>query len=135
MNLKNYTIIISLLLSIPLLYCSCNITKYHLNRTHRKLEKFGQIEWNCENDSSSMHFRKVGRGDKNLILLHGFGPATEMQWIDIVKYLYNDFTIYIPDLVYFGKSFSDSENYDPRFISRQIYNCINKENLDNLYVV
>lgn len=134
MILRNYSFYLFFLLTASVFLSSCNVVNYRTKKIHKKLEKLGQVEWNCRSDSSSIHIRKVGNGDRNLLLLHGFGPAPEMQWKDIVEYLYTDFTIYIPDIIYFGESTSDSENYDPRFISRQIFNCLNKEDLENLYV-
>lgn len=108
-----------------LLFTSCNVTNYVLKKTNKQYIKLGLSEWTDEQDSSSIHWRKVGSGSENLLLFHGFGPATELQWEDVVKFLYRDFTIYIPDLVYFGESTSKVENYDPRFITRQIANSIN----------
>jgi hypothetical protein len=35
--------------------------------------------------------------------------------------LSDDFTMYIPHLLYFGESSSETNIYDPLFVSRQIY--------------
>ncbi len=71
-------------------------------------------------DSASVLWRKVGVGDKVLLLVHGFGPVPQIQWEELVGKLYGDYTIYIPDLVYFGQSTSDVDVYDPRFLARQV---------------
>jgi pimeloyl-ACP methyl ester carboxylesterase len=92
------------------------------------------MEWKSENDSSIIHWRRVGKGENNLLLIHGFGPVTEMQWEEVVKILHADFTIYIPDLIYFGESSSITKNYDPRFIVRQIYHSLTDQNLHKIYI-
>ncbi|MHA2033331.1 MAG: alpha/beta fold hydrolase, partial [Candidatus Kariarchaeaceae archaeon] len=113
---------------------SCNITNHLIQKTKRQYKELGLMEWKSENDSSIIHWRRVGKGENNLLLIHGFGPVTEMQWEEVVKILHADFTIYIPDLIYFGESSSITKNYDPRFIVRQIYHSLTDQNLHKIYI-
>jgi len=129
-NMRYWTIVFITLLP----FISCNVTNYVLKKTNKQYIKLGLSEWTDEQDSSSIHWRKVGSGSENLLLFHGFGPATELQWEDLVKLLHRDFTIYIPDLIYFGESTSKVENYDPRFITRQIANSLNKNLNEKVYI-
>ena len=91
-------------------------------------------QWMAEMDSATINWRKVGEGSKNLVLLHGFGPMTELQWKDMVMELHHDFTIYIPDLIYFGTSTSSYANYDPRFIARQLSTSLDHEKVSSWYL-
>ncbi|RZC85459.1 hypothetical protein C5167_041634 [Papaver somniferum] len=43
-----------------------------------------------------------------LILLHGFGPNPLWQWSNQVKHLSKYFAIYVPDLIFFGESTTNS---------------------------
>ena len=113
---------------------SCNLTRSYIRKTEKQYAKLGVTEWTDKTDSASIFWRKVGHGDDNLLLLHGFGPLTEMQWEGIVQELHNDFTLYIPDLLYFGQSTTDFKNYDPRFTVNQLHQFIEKEHLEALYV-
>ena len=118
-----------------MLCSSCNLTNSYVKRTKRKYAKLGVVEWRSETDSASLLWRKVGNGDKNLLLIHGFGPLPELQWKDIVRELHDDFTIYIPDLIYFGGSTSKYDIYDPRFIARQLNQSLEEEQLDSFSLV
>ncbi|KAF3632479.1 putative 2-hydroxy-6-oxo-2,4-heptadienoate hydrolase-like isoform 2, partial [Capsicum annuum] len=48
--------------------------------------------------------RKTTRPD--LILIHGFGANSMWQWADTVRILSTHFNVYVPDLVFFGDSFT-----------------------------
>lgn len=113
---------------------SCNLTNHYLKKVNKQYVKLGMTDWLAKNDSSEIYWRKVGHGNENLLLIHGFGPATELQWEDVVKLLYDDFTIYIPDLIYFGKSSSEVANYDPSFITRQLHQSLQTEKIETIYV-
>ncbi|PHU20417.1 hypothetical protein BC332_11568 [Capsicum chinense] len=60
-------------------------------------------------DGTTMHCwvpksRKTTRPD--LILIHGFGANSMWQWADTVRILSTHFNVYVPDLVFFGDSFT-----------------------------
>ena len=113
---------------------SCNVTERVLSKTHKKYEKLDLSTWTDQSDSSSIFWRKVGHGNKNLLLIHGFGAATELQWEGVVNLLQDEFTMYIPDLIYFGESTSKVDIYDPKYITRQLHLSIQKENIGGLYI-
>ena len=112
----------------------CNLTNKYIRSTDRKYEKIGMEQKLVEMDSSSILIRKVGNGPKNLILLHGFGPLSTLQWRDVVQVLHRDFTLYIPDLPYFGESTSKYEVFDPAYVARQTYAAIKKLVPERYYV-
>lgn len=113
---------------------SCNVTRNYIKRTEKQYTKLGTVKWIDEMDSVNIHWRKVGEGDVKLLFLHGFGPMAELQWKDVVKELHDDFTIFIPDLIYFGLSTSEFKTYDPGFIARQLYKSLEKEEIETLYI-
>lgn len=126
---RKYSILIPIVL-----FTSCNLTNQYVRKIDRYYDKLGTVEWVDETDSASIHWRKVGQGEKKLLLLHGFGPLTGLQWKDVVKELHHEFTMYIPDLIYFGESTSDLKAYDPGFQVRQLHQSMKKENLEQVYV-
>lgn len=134
LDLKPKSEILLLYFTGFLLFTSCNVTKYYTQRIEKQYSRLGTQTWNVETDTSTIFWRKVGDGDKNLLLIHGFGPLPELQWRDVVRELHHDFTIYIPDLIYFGKSKSNVEVYDPRFITQQLHRSLENELNGKLYI-
>ncbi|GER51665.1 alpha/beta-Hydrolases superfamily protein [Striga asiatica] len=43
-----------------------------------------------------------------LVFIHGFGPAGIWQWRDQISFFAGEFDVYVPDLVFFGGSFTES---------------------------
>ncbi|CAI9777951.1 unnamed protein product [Fraxinus pennsylvanica] len=43
---------------------------------------------------------------QDLVLIHGFGANALWQWYDTVRLLVPHFNVYVPDLVFFGESFT-----------------------------
>ncbi|CAA0822743.1 alpha/beta-Hydrolases superfamily protein [Striga hermonthica] len=43
-----------------------------------------------------------------LVLIHGFGPAGIWQWRDQISFFAGEFDVYVPDLVFFGGSSTES---------------------------
>jgi len=118
------------------LFClsGCSITRQRIKHAEKLYDKLNVIQKEYQLDSSVVYLRKVGTGNQKLLLFHGFGPVPQIQWEDLVEALHSDFTLYIPDLVYFGKSSSDFEEYDPRFQARQLFQVIKNEKIDHLLV-
>ncbi|XP_076904388.1 uncharacterized protein LOC143559810 [Bidens hawaiensis] len=51
----------------------------------------------------------------NLILIHGFGANAMRQYNDFISPLVSKFNVYIPDLVFFGESYSSRPDRAERF--------------------
>ncbi|KAI3468048.1 hypothetical protein Pfo_024711 [Paulownia fortunei] len=43
-----------------------------------------------------------------LVLIHGFGPPSIWQWRQQISFFAREFDVYVPDLVFFGDSFTKS---------------------------
>ncbi|KAL0407651.1 UNVERIFIED_CONTAM: hypothetical protein Sradi_1699500 [Sesamum radiatum] len=43
-----------------------------------------------------------------LVLIHGFGPHGVWQWRPQISFFAREFDVYVPDLVFFGHSFTKS---------------------------
>lgn len=60
-------------------------------------------------DQTTIHFftpnhRKFNK--PNLVLIHGYGGTSRWQFVHQVRPLSNRFNLYVPDLIFFGKSYS-----------------------------
>lgn len=121
-------------LAVVAVFSACNPTQEFLESTEKKYDKLGQTTYKVELDSASIHWRKVGSGEKNLVLIQGFGPAPMVQWKKIVEEMHSDYTIYIPDLVYFGESIARYEEYSPRFQASQVYKSLQELHIGKFYV-
>ena len=53
----------------------------------------------------------IKKGQKTIILLHGFGAQTEFQWYKQVKTLSEAYRVIIPNLLYFGNT-KENDKYE-----------------------
>lgn len=77
----------------------------------RSLDSAGLSSQSLEIDSGTTIFfwGPAARTTKPpLILIHGFGPHGIWQWRPQVTFFAREFDVYVPDLVFFGDSYSDS---------------------------
>uniref|UniRef100_A0A0C9S816 TSA: Wollemia nobilis Ref_Wollemi_Transcript_6818_1082 transcribed RNA sequence n=1 Tax=Wollemia nobilis TaxID=56998 RepID=A0A0C9S816_9CONI len=57
---------------------------------------------------------------QSLVLIHGFGANAMWQWHPQIKPLLHNFNLYIPDLVFFGKSFSTGSERSELFQAESV---------------
>ncbi|XP_010419167.1 PREDICTED: monoacylglycerol lipase ABHD6-like [Camelina sativa] len=72
---------------------------------------------------TTLHFwisghRKINR--PNLLMLHGYGANSKWQFITQVTDLSRSFNLFIPDLVFFGRSYSRNTDRSVEFQARSI---------------
>ncbi|CAA0331476.1 unnamed protein product [Arabidopsis thaliana] len=72
---------------------------------------------------TTLHFwisghRKINR--PNLVMLHGYGGNSKWQFIHQVSDLSKSFNLFIPDLVFFGKSYSKNTDRSIEFQARSV---------------
>lgn len=61
-----------------------------------------------------------------LLLLHGMGTNARNNWYSQIKPLSKAFNLIMPDLIYFGESTSNSQNFSVEFQAQQINEAILK---------
>ncbi|PIN23991.1 putative hydrolase/acyltransferase (alpha/beta hydrolase superfamily) [Handroanthus impetiginosus] len=61
-----------------------------------------------------------------LVLIHGFGPHGIWQWRPQISFFARDFDLYIPDLVFFGKSFTNSPDRSEIFQAASVAKLLEK---------
>ncbi|KAH7436724.1 hypothetical protein KP509_05G032800 [Ceratopteris richardii] len=55
-----------------------------------------------------------------LLLIHGFGGSSTLQWAKQIRPLQKQFRLFLPDLVFFGKSFTVSQHRSEIFQAEMI---------------
>ena len=86
-----------------LILSSCNTFKSAEKYTINKLEKAGLEERSLETDNYTFSYWDSEEKDKPvLVLFHGFGTSTHLQWFRQAKMLTKTHRVILPNLLYFG---------------------------------
>nr|GEX77155.1 alpha/beta hydrolase fold-1 [Tanacetum cinerariifolium] len=70
----------------------------------------------------------------NLVLVHGYGGNSKWQFVLQVAQLSRDFNIYIPDLVFFGKSYSTSSERTDTFQAKCVCDGMKKLGVEKGFI-
>ncbi|OIT31732.1 PREDICTED: epoxide hydrolase 4-like [Nicotiana attenuata] len=71
----------------------------------------------------------------SLFLIHGFGPHGVWQWRPQITFFSNDFDIYIPNLVFFGRSTTKSSDRSEVFQATCIFKLLEKIGVEKCSVI
>ena len=80
-----------------------------------------------------MHYVKYGKGEKDVILIHGNGGSSD-SLKELAQYLANDYTVYCLDSRCQGKS-SDPDFITYDLMAKDVYEFINEKSLVKPYVL
>lgn len=76
-------------------------------------------------DGTVMHCwvpKTLKESKPNLLLIHGFGANALWQWGDVIRLMVPHFNVYVPDLLFFGDSYTTqpdrSESFQARCVMR-----------------
>ncbi|PIN21592.1 putative hydrolase/acyltransferase (alpha/beta hydrolase superfamily) [Handroanthus impetiginosus] len=76
---------------------------------HRTITAAGLSSQTVEIDGdTTIHFWSppVATSKPQLVFIHGFGPQSIWQWRQQISFCVGEFDVYVPDLVFFGDSFT-----------------------------
>lgn len=99
-----------------------------------------------DDDGTTLHFwgpnpnhqtaLNRGRSQKpSLVLIHGFGPAAMWQWRKQVQFFSPHFNVYVPDLVFFGGSTTESKERTETFQAASVAKLLEKLGVERFSVV
>lgn len=71
----------------------------------------------------------------SLVLIHGFGPHGVWQWRPQITFFSNDFDIYIPSLVFFGRSTTKSSDRSEFFQATCIVKLLDKLGVEKCSII
>ena len=88
-------------------------------------------------DQTTMHFwtsnhRRFNK--PNLVMIHGYGGDARWQFVYQVGSLSQNFNLYVPDLLFFGKSSSKRSGRTDTFQARCLADCLKRLGVDRFSV-
>ncbi|XP_049376786.1 uncharacterized protein LOC125841665 isoform X1 [Solanum stenotomum] len=88
-------------------------------------------------DETTIHFwgPKSSKMKPSLILIHGFGPHGVWQWRPQISFFSNDFDLYIPSLVFFGRSTTKSLQRSEVFQATCIVKLLEKLSIEKCSII
>jgi pimeloyl-ACP methyl ester carboxylesterase len=92
------------------------------------------VDQTVEVENARVHYWIGGEGEP-LVMLQGFGGNARTVWAEQVVDLSKRFTLYAPDLVYFGESKSKMENYSIEFQVDTIVQFLNRMNIKKCHLM
>ncbi|XAR49457.1 Triacylglycerol lipase [Bertholletia excelsa] len=79
---------------------------------------------------------KIHRATKpTLLLLHGFGANAMWQYDDLLGHVVSHYNVYVPDLLFFGRSFTSSPERSEAFQARCVMNMMEKFGVGRMSLV
>lgn len=82
---------------------------------------------NCKVDGNS--------SKPKLVLIHGFGPPSIWQWNQQISFFAREFQVYVPDLIFFGDSYTKSSERSEVFQATCIVKLLEKLEVQRYTVV
>ncbi|KAL5714469.1 hypothetical protein ACHQM5_016430 [Ranunculus cassubicifolius] len=70
-----------------------------------------------------------------VVLLHGFAANANLTWMFQVGGLTKNYSVYVPDLLFFGGSFTDRSDRSPIFQADCLVECLGQLGIENTIVV
>jgi len=97
---------------ILILLSSCSVFKFGENHTKNKLKR-ANLEYNTlDTKNYKFTYWDTGESDKPvLVLFHGFGTSTHLQWYQQAKMLSKTHRLILPNLLYFGSTPKGQKKY------------------------
>ncbi len=92
------------------LVSACNVVRLGERQLERKLERKGLRSDRVQLGDANMLFWEGGEG-RPVVLLHGFGASAIWQWHEQIGPLARDHRLIVPDLLWFGGSWSKRRDY------------------------
>ena len=93
---------------------ACNVVRIGERQLSRKLERRGLSSASVAIGEANVHYWEGGQRDSSerpVILLHGFGAAAKWQWHEQAGPLAEHRRVILPDLLWFGGSWSRRRDY------------------------
>ncbi|GJW28278.1 alpha/beta hydrolase fold-1 [Tanacetum coccineum] len=108
------------LLSMYFRYCGLARSRVHLDDNQTIMHIWG---------AKNRVYKKA-----NLVLIHGFGGNSKWQFLLQIRQLAGDFNVYVPDLVFFGESYSSKSDRSVGFQAKCVCDGLKKMRVDKFSV-
>ncbi|KAJ4884695.1 alpha/beta-Hydrolases superfamily protein [Raphanus sativus] len=90
------------------------------------------------NDGTKVHFwvsKTRVESKPNLLLIHGLGPSAIWQWYRVARRLSPHFNLFIPDLVFFGGSYTTRPERTEVFQAETLMRALQKQSVKRFSLV
>ncbi|XP_071729445.1 uncharacterized protein [Rutidosis leptorrhynchoides] len=102
------------MLSLYFRYCGLSKSMVHLDDNETTMHIW------------AVNTHNLSRNKPNLVLIHGFGGNSKWQFIFQVRQLTQYFNVYIPDLVFFGESYTTKSDRSISFQAKCVCDVLKK---------
>lgn len=85
-------------------------------------------------DSHKIRYIKAGSSKRKMILIHGLGASAE-RWEEVIPNLSKHFTVYVPDLIGYGKSDKPNIDYTTDFFADFIKSFLGELGIEKSTVI
>ncbi len=120
--------------SLVSVFAACNVVRFQRGRIENGLRHGGLEVATAELDDSTLHYWMGGQGQA-VLLLHGFGASAIWQWYEQVDALAGRYRVIVPDLLWFGDSRSETEDYSLDHQVRTVVSLLDRLGEDRVHVV
>nr|GMD41037.1 epoxide hydrolase 4-like [Ipomoea batatas] len=91
-------------------------------------------------DETTLHFWGPSPNSSSpqkpaLVLIHGFGPHGVWQWRPQISFFANDYNVFVPSLVFFGRSHSKSSDRSELFQAKCVGKLLEKLGVEKFSIV
>jgi len=76
-------------------------------------------------DGNKIRYLESGKGDQNIVLIHGLGASAE-RWEFVIPEFSKNYRVIVPDLIGFGHSDKPMVDYTAKFFTDFLSNFLNK---------
>jgi pimeloyl-ACP methyl ester carboxylesterase len=103
----------------------------------KHIRKYLRYDTIIHTSQASIHIHYSKKEKKpSLVLLHGMGGNGKSNWYNQIKSLSKHFNLIVPDLIYFGESTSNSNDFSVEFQVKQLHEALKIINYtDSLHFV
>lgn len=123
-----------LVLTVVLFSCKNLVEKFD-DRLEQKYLKKGFVSKTIEHEADNIHYFDNQQTEKPvLIFVHGFGGDGKISWWDQADYFHEQYRVIVPDIFWFGESYSDEKPTLKEQI-RLVKQIVEAENLSSIHLV
>ncbi len=120
--------------SLVAVFTACNVVRYQRGHIEKGLRHSGLEEVTAELNDATLHYWMGGHG-KAVLLLHGFGASAIWQWYEQVDALAGRYRVIVPDLLWFGDSTSEVEDFSLDHQVRTVVSLLDRLGEDRVHLV
>ncbi len=127
--------VVILLMLLAFAVTRINLVVWQRSRLERKFRKLGMSEHTESLGHATVRFWLGPDTGPDLLLAHGFGASAIWQWHPHVQALAEHYRIIMPDLLWFGGSYSDDLDYSVDHQVEVLRRLLAKLGVDGCHVV